>query len=285
MNLSILYRGPLSSCNYGCDYCPFAKTKNTRAELKDDAMKLERFIQWIEDHSHHTFDILFTPWGEALIRQYYQRGIVRLSHLPNVRKVAIQTNLSCSTQWLEVVNKTTTALWTTYHPSETTRNAFVQKCKELNALKVRYSVGVVGTKDSFDEIKRLREELSPEVYLWVNAYKRQADYYSTAEIDTLKQIDSLFDYNTRYYPSKGKKCRTGESVFSVHGDGTMYRCHFIKSSIGNIYQADFEEKLFPRLCTNETCGCHIGYVHMNSLNLAQVFKGGELERIPYSSKV
>ena len=27
MNLSILYRGPLSSCNYACGYCPFAKRR------------------------------------------------------------------------------------------------------------------------------------------------------------------------------------------------------------------------------------------------------------------
>ncbi|MEN8446791.1 MAG: radical SAM protein, partial [Cyanobacteria bacterium J06555_13] len=29
MNLSILYRGPLLSCNYGCEYCPFAKRQQT----------------------------------------------------------------------------------------------------------------------------------------------------------------------------------------------------------------------------------------------------------------
>ena len=32
--LSILYRGPLSSCNYGCEYCPFAKREESRAELE-----------------------------------------------------------------------------------------------------------------------------------------------------------------------------------------------------------------------------------------------------------
>ena len=34
--LRILYRGPLSSCNYGCPYCPFAKHHETAAELKVD---------------------------------------------------------------------------------------------------------------------------------------------------------------------------------------------------------------------------------------------------------
>jgi sulfatase maturation enzyme AslB (radical SAM superfamily) len=280
MNLSILYRGPLSSCNYGCDYCPFAKTKNTRAELEDDARKLERFVLWIEQHPQHHFGILFTPWGEALIRRHYQRAITRLSHLPNVQKVAIQTNLSCTTKWLDNVNKNKTALWTTYHPSEITRESFLGKCKTLDAMKVRYSVGMVGFRELFDEIRQVRSGLPQHVYLWVNANKRQQDYYSQQDIEALQQIDHLFEYNTKYYASKGRTCRAGHTVFSVDGDGNMSRCHFIKSRIGNIYETDFERKLSPGLCTNETCGCHIGYVHMNDLGLYETFRDGVLERIP-----
>jgi MoaA/NifB/PqqE/SkfB family radical SAM enzyme len=280
MKLSILYRGPLSSCNYGCDYCPFAKTKNTREELAEDTRKLKRFVQWIKDHPQHTFGVLFTPWGEGLIRNHYQQAILELSHLPNIHKVAIQTNLSCKTDWLNKANKATTALWTTFHPTETTREAFVTKCKELDQIGIQYSVGVVGFKEAIEEISRLREELSPQTYLWVNAFKRVENYYNEQDIDALKQIDRLFDFNTKYYPSLGKPCRTGESVFSVDGDGNMYRCHFVKTVIGNIYQVEFETALFPRLCSNTSCGCHIGYVHMNDLGLDEIFNGGELERIP-----
>ena len=46
LNLSILYRGPLSSCNYGCAYCPFAKHAETAAELDADRRALERFTDW-----------------------------------------------------------------------------------------------------------------------------------------------------------------------------------------------------------------------------------------------
>ena len=49
LTLSILYRGPLSSCNYGCDYCPFAKHHETAAELARDRRALERFIDWVAD--------------------------------------------------------------------------------------------------------------------------------------------------------------------------------------------------------------------------------------------
>src|SRR5205085_1024801 len=47
LNLSILYRGPLSSCNYGCAYCPFAKHAETAEELAADRRALERFTGWV----------------------------------------------------------------------------------------------------------------------------------------------------------------------------------------------------------------------------------------------
>ncbi len=47
LTLSILYRGPLSSCNYDCPYCPFAKRQETAAELLVDRAALERFVCWI----------------------------------------------------------------------------------------------------------------------------------------------------------------------------------------------------------------------------------------------
>ena len=45
-HLSILWRGPLASCNYGCAYCPFAKKVDSRAELARDRRALERFVDW-----------------------------------------------------------------------------------------------------------------------------------------------------------------------------------------------------------------------------------------------
>nr|WP_277874821.1 hypothetical protein [Leptolyngbya sp. FACHB-16] len=43
MHLTILYRGSLVSCNYGCEYCPFAKRQQSAAELAVDRQSLDRF--------------------------------------------------------------------------------------------------------------------------------------------------------------------------------------------------------------------------------------------------
>lgn len=280
MKLSILYRGPLSSCNYACRYCPFAKHRESREEHEGDRRALERFVDWVEGRGQDRISVLFTPWGEALIRRRYQGALVRLTNMANVDKAAIQTNLSCRLEWVEECDKGHLALWATYHPTQTTRARFLGKCRELDERGVRYSVGAVGLKEQTEEIEALRRELPPHVYLWVNAYKRRTDYYQAEDIRRLEAVDPLFPINNTDHPSRGRACRAGESVISVDGDGVIRRCHFIKKPIGNIYEAGWQEALRPRLCSNATCGCHIGYVHMQELKLYETFGDGVLERVP-----
>lgn len=275
--LTVLWRGSLASCNYGCPYCPFAKSEDDRDALARDRRALERFAGWAATRAYPV-SILITPWGEALIRRYYREAIARLSHAPNLRTIAIQTNLSCSTRWLDDCNLDRVALWTTYHPGETDRRGFVAKIQQLARMNVRYSVGVVGLKAHLQEIEALRGELPERAYLWVNAYKRVEDYYAQDEIDCLTKIDPLFPLNNRVYETDGRACRTGETVISVAADGSAQRCHFTKSPLGNIYDKAFERQLRRRPCSETVCRCHIGYSHLEALKLEQIFGGGFLER-------
>jgi MoaA/NifB/PqqE/SkfB family radical SAM enzyme len=284
MKLSILYRGPLSSCNYGCDYCPFAKHTETDAEHAADARALDRFVDWVAQREDDQISVLFTPWGEALIRRRYQRALVTLTNLPHVEKIAIQTNLSCRLDWVEVCDRRKLGLWATYHPTQTRRERFLAQCRELDRRGVRYSVGVVGLKEHREEIEALRQELPSSIYLWINAYKRVPDYYTEEELRHFETIDPLFPINNTRHPSLGRACRAGHTVISVDGEGTMRRCHFIRTPLGNIYEPGFEQALRPTPCVNATCGCHIGYVHIPDLKLYEVFGDGVLERIPQDSR-
>jgi MoaA/NifB/PqqE/SkfB family radical SAM enzyme len=277
--LSVLYRGPLSSCNYACPYCPFAKHTETAAEHAADARALARFSAWAETQPF-PLSIFFTPWGEALVRPRYQTALTRLSQLPHIRQLAIQTNLSGSLRWLENAEKSKIGLWATYHPGEVARERFLTRCAELDTLGVRYSVGVVGKKGHFGDIETMRAALPAHVYLWVNAFRVGDGYYSQADLTRLGAVDPLFEVNTRRYRVRGMPCNAGETVISVEGDGTARRCHFIERPIGNIYEQDVRALLRPRPCTRSSCGCHIGYVHLPALDAASVYGDGLLARLP-----
>jgi MoaA/NifB/PqqE/SkfB family radical SAM enzyme len=276
----ILYRGPLSSCNYACGYCPFAKTRNTIAELRDDAEKLARFIDWAEQQAPREIGVLFTPWGEALIHRVYQQALLRLGNMPHVRRAAIQTNLAGNLKWLEAADRDTIALWCTFHPTETTVEKFAAKIRQLRRLGIRHSVGTVGVKEHFPMIAELRRLLPDDTYLWVNAIKKHPRYYGDEHVEFLTGIDPHFPVNLRNHPSRGKACRAGHTSFTVDGDGDARRCHFIATPIGNIHDVDFGEKLRPRACPNAACKCYIGYVNLAELELDRIYGKGLLERIP-----
>lgn len=286
LSLSVLYRGPLSSCNYDCSYCPFGKHDESTDELAADRRALGRFVDWCAAAGASAggplsqLRVFFTPWGEALTRRWYWDAFQRLTALDWVGKAAIQTNLSAKLDWLADCDIRKVGLWCTYHPSQVDRRRFLRQVERLEAAGAAYSVGVVGMREDLDEIERLRADLPPQAYLWVNAYKREANYYTPEDVRRLTAVDPHFPTNNTRHASRGKACRCGETVISVDGDGDIRRCHFVPTVLGNIYLAQWQQCLAATPCPNMTCGCHIGYVHMPSLELYRIYGDSVLERRP-----
>ena len=277
--LTILYRGPLASCDYDCPYCPFAKRRDSGEQLRADRAALARFTGWVEEQNEE-ISVLFTPWGEGLVRSWYREALVSLSHLPHVVRVAIQTNLSHRISWTAEADLAKLALWTTFHPGQVPYERFLAKSRQLTARGVRHSVGVVGQPEHLPDARRLRADLPETTYLWVNAAEGRS--YTDQEAADWTAIDPLFGISRFAHPSQGRACRTGEDVISVDGSGTVRRCHFVPTILGNLYDGTFRAALRPRACPLAVCDCHIGYVHLEPLGLYDVFAGGILERIPFS---
>ncbi|MEV6969929.1 STM4011 family radical SAM protein [Hamadaea sp. NPDC051192] len=279
MNLLMLYRGPLASCNYDCPYCPFAKRRDTPAQLRDDRAALDRFVEWVVANPHgDTLSVLFTPWGEGLTRSWYRQALVRLSHLPHVERVAIQTNLAGRLAWTADADPERLALWATYHPGQTSRDRFLAACATLRRHGIRHSVGMVGLPEHHAEAVAVRDALPAQTYLWINA--ADGHVYSADEEARWTAVDPLFGYSVRPHASAGHECWAGETAISVNGDGLVRRCHFLPEAIGNLYDGSFRTALTARACPAANCDCHIGYVHLKRLGLHQVFAGGIAERIP-----
>ncbi|HEV7934908.1 MAG TPA: STM4011 family radical SAM protein, partial [Actinomadura sp.] len=196
-HLTILYRGPLASCDYDCPYCPFAKRRDTPERLRADRAALRRFTGWVAEQPHD-ISVLFTPWGEGLVRSWYRHALVELSHLPHVRRVAIQTNLSHRLDWVAEADLSRLALWATYHPGQVAYERFLAKTRELSARGVRHSVGIVGLPENLAPARRLRADLPADTYLWVNAAEGHG--YDDAEAAPWTEIDPLFGHSRDPHP-------------------------------------------------------------------------------------
>jgi len=277
--LRILYRGRLASCNYDCAYCPFAKRRDTRDTLRRDAADLARFVDWA-DAAPEPLAILFTPWGEGLVRKPYIEALVRLSHAPHVRRVAIQTNLSSNLRWVERAERSALALWCTYHPTQVTRTTFLARIARLREAGVRFSVGVVGAREHYAEIDAMRAALRDDEYLWINALDpRPADYYTDDDIARLAAIDPHFPFNLAPPASLGADCRAGATAISVDGDGNVRPCHFVRRDLGNLYDGSFARMRGATACPNARCDCFIGYAHRRDVGVSAAFGDGVMERV------
>lgn len=275
--MRMLYRGPLASCNYDCPYCPFAKRRDPPELLRADRAALERFVDWVEAHPGEPTEVLFTPWGEGLTRSWYRQALIRLSHLPHVGRAAIQTNLAGRLDWVTGADPGTLALWCTFHPGQVSLERFLRQTATLHRHGIRHSVGVVGLPEHHADAVALRSALPRDVYVWINA--ADGHTYTPQEEAAWTAIDPLFGYSVRPHRSLGRSCRTGDEVISVLGDGTVRRCHFVPEPLGNLYDGTWRPTTAP--CPNQECDCHIGYVHLRTLPLYDVFAGGVLERVPH----
>jgi hypothetical protein len=204
--------------------------------------------------------------------------------LSHVESVAVQTNLSCGLDWIEACRPESLALWATFHPTQVERAVFVRKVRHLHERHIRLSVGVVGVPAFLDEIEALRNELPQDVYLWINAQQPRPRPYSPQEHLLFSRIDSQFEFTSRRQRSFGQPCRTGQTVFTVDGEGDMRRCHFVDQVIGNIFESGWEDALQPRLCPNRFCSCFLGISQLETVPWEQFYGAQVLERIAQVSR-
>lgn len=280
MTLRLLYRGPLRSCDYSCSYCPFGKERPDERALDRDQRALQRFLRWVRAQ-RRPLSILFAPSGEALRHRWYREALVELSHLPQVRRVAAQTNLSHDPAWLRAADPHRTGLWTSYHPAAEPPDAFLAKCQVLDELGVPFSVGLVGREEHLAAALVLRSRLSPAVYLWINGYQEGGPaYYDRDLVTAYRAIDPLFPLELRPHPSRGRACQAGSSAISVDGEGDVRRCLFVPAVIGNLYGGEIGALPHPGPCPEASCRCYIGYAFLEHLGLGRLFGAGLLGRTP-----
>lgn len=287
MSLLVLLRSRLEWCNFTCGYCPWNATLN-RVEagaFRDDARRLDRLLARIAGLPRPV-EFFITPKAEYLVLPYWREAVGRLLALPQVRRVTVQTNLSFDlAAFLDRIDATKLALWTTYHPGELDDAAarrLEQRWQLLLARRVPFSVGLVGTRENLAHLEALRQRLDPRVYLWVNAYKREAGYYSDEERRRIRRVDALFERNERDYASLGQPCTAGQRAVYLDDEGDLRRCFFVGEVIGNLFRDGWATLPAPLGCPQTSCRCYVGQMHAVELDFRAVYGDYLAARIPHA---
>ena len=279
---TIYYRGFIKSCNYRCSYCAFAKRSGSLSELQRETDGLRRFYEKI-CRQKEPVQIFFLPYGEGLIHSVYQEAIADLSALPQVQAVGIQTNLSLEPEsFLQILrqrgNAAKVRLWATYHAEMTTRAGFVAKVKRL-AAEVAIAAGMVATPEKEEEIRALRAELPPQIYLWLNAMDRRKAAFSQPVIERLREVDPMFGYEFAPYRDRaagGKGFSRCLAANQQYLDKGILRasCFFQKG----------EKSQNPACHNHRRCDCYLGYSNFIGNPSASFFGENRVFRIPQKRK-
>ncbi len=299
---TICYRGSLKSCNYRCSYCPFSKHKASVQELEKDRQSFERFCGSIADRVTG-FDIgavFVVPYGEASIHRWYWEGLGRLAGLDGLERVGLQTNLSFAVEECLAVfdlysgdasrenggessrksNKEACrrklCIWATFHPEMADMDTFVDKCHRLVENGVNLCVGAVGVPQNIVLLGRLRERLSPNLYLWINKMDGLGRAYTEEEKRAFVEMDPLFGLECGSPAADAAMC--GDRCF-VEADGRIRTCNISRVKAGNWYQSEAAE-IFRSLCGKKRCSCYLAYGGRADFEGRQFFGAYPIFRIP-----
>lgn len=275
MNRQWYYRGSLRACNYSCDYCPFSKHRISQRELQEDERAFFRFVDCFlmriqEDRaSGHALQIV--PYGEALVHEYYWRGLARVSRHFEVDAVGAQTNLSFPVEKMVSLYQQQGGdlqklrLWCTYHPQMVSMEQFLESCQKLSGWKISYCVGVVGVPEHRERIQRLRDKLPEEVFLWINKMDGLKRNYTKKEIDAFLQIDPYFEQELTHHTNLPEVRSCGNQLF-VEADGSISGCNLCRNHAGNIYDEHLDFST-PPVCSRRECSCYLSYCNRHEAEL------------------
>jgi hypothetical protein len=292
---TVYYRGLVTACNYRCSYCAFRRG-GIRGEIRGaaddfvaDKIALEKFCNALENlfavsansevsaslvsdfaqpsvgtenESLPLYTVMIVPRGEVMIHEYYHDAIAKIVNLPHIHTVGCQTNLSFDVKnFAKKTNTSKISLWCSFHPSQVTLENFLAQCRLLTDCGISYCVGAVAS--DIPMLKKLRELLPKDVYMWINAKDK-----NTSNDETFSEIDPYFYLERENFTADPTRCHGGRESIFVEANGDYFACNISKIKLGNIYHTDFQNTPH-NLCRAKKCDCYLAY--SNRVEMADIF--------------
>lgn len=139
---------------------------------------------------------------------------------------------------------------------------FVRQLHTLHNAGIQVCAGAVGNPLAKNILADLRNTLSPDIYLFINAMQGLKSPLSNEDIRFFTQLDNLFEYDLRNAPAQWENCSGGRSACFIDWKGDIFACPRSKVKIGNLYRS---QKLDTSLsCQRKVCDCYIAFSNLTN---------------------
>ena len=289
----LILRPNYPRCNINCEYCPF------RSDKLKDLFKIYRILRGkylfrkiykIIKQNPSKKALFFVPDGELLISRFYRNIIKDLLKDPNVINCSIQTNLCYDlNDFLEDIETNKLMIWTTFHINQYSieqQKQFFKNLKILKDKKVKFSVGVVATKERIKNLVKYKKMFkNMGIHMWVNGVKGpKYPFYNEKEKEIIYSVDSNSKYEVERIYSKGKICSAGTKTIFIDGKGDIYRCPLSiykkRYWIGNVLKNGLYFLEHSEPCKIDHCSCFISYMTFKEEEFDKIYGNTKICRFP-----
>lgn len=276
-------------CNYACGYCTQkhrrkAKWRGHPAHWADNAPP-EKWLAAFDHHFSTYRALLQITGGEVMLDKPNMKTLLAgLNERDYIKRIKIDTNATWRVAPYEGLLEKV-VIMATYHPTQTTREAFLQSVKEYHAHGIPFAfVNFVMADGTADEFKAIHEALAPLGIvvqpnpLW---YKPLFKYHPPERAileEYLPRQDLLF--RSMMVNPQGKPCLFPAIAYEIFPSGELrIACQHNSSNKsfpaakGNLFQDTIPKAEFKyRRCPVGHCNCTHKYPFLKEIDRYQTFE-------------
>lgn len=261
-------------CNYRCPYCFYDGHWESSAEefkrmKRPDYSRLTAL--WKEIHDKYGASVFTFAGGEPTI---YPRFFDLLLELSRWHYWTVCTNLSGPIErWenlLRQIDTSKACVGVSFHPYETSLDAFVQKTARLKRAIRNVTVAIVAYPPVVRSLPEYQQRFCDVGLPWVEVMPYQGlyngrqypDAYTAEEralvfgVNKTAYVEKL-EYAIQNRSPKGRLCDSGAVYCQINAAGDVFRCSHAKNvKLGNLFTS-FELNAGPSPCPAEACDCEM----------------------------
>lgn len=128
--------------------------------------------------------------------------------------------------------------------------------------------------ENIDLLRRLREALPKELYLWINRMDGLKRPYTEGEREAFGKIDPFFHRELKVVRADPSRCA---GRLFVESDGRLRSCNISPPMEINWY--DLQDRLPEPVCDRKRCSCYLAYGGREDLAEKEAFGAYPLFRI------